>query len=55
MNNPKWNSDLPITNYRKLGVDVPLEQALHNPNTVLNTTPKTYLPTPQNQVPASKK
>jgi hypothetical protein len=51
MSNPKWNNDLPVTHYSKIGVDVPLDQALQNPNVVLNTTPKTYLPTPQIQVP----
>lgn len=55
MNNPKWNNDLPVTHYQKRGVDVPLNQAIQNPQTVLNTTPKTYLPTPNNQVPGSKK
>lgn len=55
MSNPKWNNDLPITKYGRRGVDVPLDQAIQNPNTVLNTTPKTYLPTPPNQMPAPKK
>jgi hypothetical protein len=55
MATPKWNNDLPITKYGSRGVDVPLDQALKNPSTVLNTTPKTYLPTPPNQMPASGK
>lgn len=55
MSNPKWNNDIPITHYGRRGVDIPLDQAIQNPSTVLNTTPKTYLPTPANQVQAPKK
>lgn len=55
MSNPQWNNDLPITHYGRRGVDVPLAQAIQNPNSVINTTPKTYLPVPANQVPAPKK
>jgi hypothetical protein len=55
MNNPTWNSDLPITKYGRRGVDIPLDQAIQNPSSVMNTTPKTYLPTPENQIPAPKK
>lgn len=54
MSNPKWNSDLPITHHGRKGVDVPLEQALANPQTVMNTTPKTYLPKPDNEIGPKK-
>jgi len=49
MSNPNSN-DLPITHYGKRGVQVPLDQALKNPSLVLNTTKKTYLPEPPNQL-----
>lgn len=55
MNNPKWNNDLPITKHGKIGVNVPLDQALSNPSSVFNTTPKTYLPEPANKLPDLKK
>lgn len=54
MSNPKWNSDLPVTKYGKRGVQVPLDQAIQNPSSVINTTPKTYLPLPANQLPKQK-
>lgn len=55
MNNLKRDSELPITKYGHRGVDVPLDQAIQNPNIVFNTTPKTYLPEPPNQMPVPKK
>ncbi len=55
MNNPKWNNDLPVTHYGRRGVDIPLDQAIQNPSVVMNTTPKTYLPEPPNQLPPQKK
>jgi hypothetical protein len=51
MENPKYNSLLPVTHYGRKGVQVPLDQAIQNPQIVLNTTPKTYLPKPANQLP----
>jgi hypothetical protein len=55
MSNPKWNNELPITKYGRRGIDVPLDQAIQNPNIVLHTTPKTYLPPQANQMPVPKK
>lgn len=47
MSDQKINSPLPITYYKKNGsVQVPLDQAIQNPSSVMNTTEKTYLPTP---------
>ena len=41
------NSPLPITYYKKNGsVSVPLDQAIQNPNSVMNTTEKTYIQPP---------
>jgi len=54
MKEQKWNSPLPVTVHEKKGVQVPLDQAIANPRTVLNTTPKTYLPKPANQLPDKK-
>lgn len=48
------NTPLPVTHYGKRGVQVPLDQALNNPSSVFNTTPKTYLPTPT-RVPLPQK
>lgn len=48
------NSPLPVTHYGKRGVQVPLSEALKNPNTVLNTTPKQYLPKSPNELPPQK-
>lgn len=50
MSNQQNSNDLPITHYGKRGVQVPLDQALKNPELVLNTTKKTYLPEPPNQL-----
>lgn len=41
------NSPLPVTYYKKNGsVTVPLDQAIQNPKSVMNTTEKTPLPMP---------
>lgn len=52
---PKWNNELPVTHYTKRGVDIPLDQAMQNPSSVMNTTQKTYLPAQPNQLPPLKK
>lgn len=49
------NSPLPVTYYGKIGVQIPLDQAIANPASVMQTTPKTYLPAPANQLPAREK
>lgn len=49
------NSPLPITKYGNRGIQVPLQEAINNPSSVMRTTPKTYLPPPANQMPAPKK
>lgn len=51
MAKPNINSPLPITHYGSRGVQVPLDQAIANPKSVMNTTPKTYLPKPANELP----
>lgn len=40
------NSPLPVKVNKTIGVKVPLDQAIANPKTVTNTTPKTYITIP---------
>lgn len=54
MTNPKWNDIPPVTQHGRRGVQVPLDVAISNPNTILNTTPKTYLPAQPNVLPPQK-